>query len=273
MITDITLGQYFPGTSPIHRLDPRVKIILTILYITVIFLAKNVWSFAFLLAVTAVMILISRIPLRLILKGLKPLIFIIAFTAVVNIFWTTGEKPLVSWWIIQIYPEGLMFGALMIVRVVAMLAGTSVLLTYTTSPIALTDGLERLLYPLSFLHVPVHEFSMMMTLALRFVPTLVEETDKIMKAQMARGVDFKRGSLVNRVKALIPIMIPLFVSAFRRAGELAVAMECRCYRGGEGRTRMTQHKITAADIAALLLLVLVGAATVLINRFAPGFTI
>ena len=273
MITDITLGQYFPGKSLIHRLDPRIKIILTVLYITVIFLAKNVWSFVFLLAVTAGMILVSRIPIRLVLKGLKPLIFIIAFTAVVNIFWTTGEKPLISWWIIQIYPEGLMFGALMIVRVVVMLAGTSVLLTYTTSPIALTDGLERLLYPLSLLHVPVHEFSMMMTIALRFIPTLVEETDKIMKAQMARGVDFKSGSLLARAKALIPIMIPLFISAFRRAEELAVAMECRCYRGGEGRTRMTQHRIMPMDIAALLVLAAVCAGTLLINRYAPGFSI
>lgn len=273
MLNDITFGQYFPGNSLLHRLDPRVKIIAAILYIVVVFLAKNIGAFAFLIVFTIVLVMLSRISLKVVLKGMKPLVFIIAFTAVVNIFWTEGETKWVDWGIIQIYKEGVMYALLMIVRVVAMLAGTSVILTYTTTPIALTDGLERLLSPLSKIGVPTHDFSMMMTIALRFIPTLVEETDKIMKAQQARGVNFSTGSVLKRIKSFLPVIIPLFVSAFRRAEELAVAMECRCYRGGEGRTRMTQLHLHARDLLCLLSLAMAGVITVLINLYVPGFSV
>ena len=273
MLKDITLGQYFPGDSPLHRADPRVKIILTVMYITGVFMAKNVWSFVFVVAFTAAMVAISRIPVRIVLRGMKPLLYIIAFTAVINIFWTKGDNLLFEWRFIHIYAEGLQFAALMIVRIVALLAGTGVVLTYTTSPIALTDGLERLLGPLKKIRVPVHEFSMMMTIALRFIPTLIEETDKIMSAQKARGSSFDSGSLPERAKALIPVMIPLFVSAFRRADDLAVAMECRCYRGDVGRTRMTELHMKPLDWALLILFAAFIAGTVVINIFAPGFSI
>ena len=273
MLKDITLGQYFPGNSFFHRLDPRSKIISALLYIIIIFLCKNVWSFVFVILVTAAIIFISGIPLKLILKGLKPLIFIIVFTAVVNIFWTKGETPLIQWRFINIYAEGIMYAVLMVVRVVSLLAGTSVILTYTTSPIALTDGLERLLAPLKVIKLPVHEFSMMMTIALRFIPTLIEETDKIMNAQKARGVDFSKGNIKQRANALIPVLIPLFISAFRRADDLATAMECRCYRGGEGRTRMKELRLCASDWLGMMLFVVMGASVILINIFIPGFSI
>lgn len=271
MLNDITFGQYFPGNSFLHRLDPRMKLIVAVLYIIVVFLAQNLAAFAFLTAVTLAIVFLSGIKLKVILKGLKPLIFIIAFTAIVNIFWTTGETKWVNFGIIQIYREGVMFALLMIVRVICMLAGTSVILTYTTTPIALTDGLERLIAPLAKIGVPTHDFSMMMTIALRFIPTLIEETDKIMKAQQARGVDFSSGGLMKRLRSFMPVIIPLFVSAFRRAEELAIAMESRCYRGGEGRTRMTQLHLHARDIMTLISLLLIGAAIVLINIFVPGF--
>ena len=273
MLKDITIGQYFPGSSPLHRADPRVKIILTVMYIVGIFMAKNVWSFVFAVVFTAALVIISRIPAKTILRGMKPLIYVIAFTAIINIFWTKGEKPLVEWKFIHIYAEGLQFAALMIVRIIALLAGTGVVLTYTTSPIALTDGLERLLSPLKKIKIPVHEFSMMMTIALRFIPTLIEETDKIMSAQKARGASFDSGSLPQRAKALIPVMIPLFVSAFRRADDLAVAMECRCYRGDVGRTRMTELHMKPLDWILLAVFAAFIAVTVVINIFAPGFSI
>jgi len=273
LLKDITFGQYFPGNSVLHRLDPRVKIILTVIYITGVFLAQNIFAFGLIVAGTALLIAISRIPLKLILRGMKPLLLIIVFTAVINVFWTKGETPLVQFYFINIYFEGIMFALLMIVRITALLCGTSVVLTYTTSPIALTDGLERLLSPLKKIRVPVHEFAMMMTIALRFIPTLIEETDKIMNAQKARGADFSTGSLAQRAKALIPVLIPLFVSAFRRADELAVAMECRCYRGGDGRTRMTRLHLRAEDIVMVVLFIAACAALVLINIFAPGFSL
>ncbi len=271
MLNDITFGQYYPGSSLLHRLDPRMKIICAILYIIVVFLAKNIAAFGFLILFTTGIVLLSGISLRVILKGLKPLMFIIAFTVIVNIFWTTGDTLWVHWGVIKIYKEGVMYAVLMIVRVVAMLAGTSVLLTYTTTPIALTDGLERLIAPLSIIGVPTHDFSMMMTIALRFIPTLIEETDKIMKAQQARGVSFSTGGVIKRLKAFLPVIIPLFISAFRRADELAVAMECRCYRGGKGRTRMTQLHLHARDFVVMLVLVFAGAITLLINWYVPGF--
>ncbi len=273
MIRDITLGQYFPGESLLHRLDPRVKIILTVLFIAVVFTAKNIFGFALIVLYSVGLVALSRIPFKLILRSMKPLIFIIAFTAVINIFWTKGDTLLLEFYFIKIYLEGILFAALMILRIVALLIGTTVILTYTTSPIALTDGLERLLSPLKKLHLPVHEFSMMMTIALRFIPTLIEETDKIMNAQKARGADFANGSLIDRAKALIPVLIPLFVSAFRRADELAVAMECRCYRGGEGRTRMTVLHLNPGDFVVVGVFIVGWAAVILVNIFAPGFAV
>ena len=273
MLRDITLGQYYPVDSVLHRMDPRAKIILTLLYITSVFLASSVSGFVFVILFTAILIAISGIPLKIILKGMKPLIIIIVFTAIINIFWTMGETPLFKWKFISIYPEGIIFASLMIVRVSALLAGTGVVLTYTTSPIALTDGLERLLAPFKKIHLPVHEFAMMMTIALRFIPLLIEETEKIMNAQKARGADFASGNLLKRAKALIPILIPLFISAFRRADELATAMECRCYRGGENRTRMTQTRMHGIDYAAIILFVIAGAAIVLLNVYYPIYKI
>lgn len=273
MLKDITLGQYFPGESLLHRLDPRMKIILTIVYIVGVFLAKNIASFGVILLFSIIMILLSKIPFKIVLKGLKPLIIIIAFTAIINIFWTKGDTLLIEFYFIKIYLEGIIFGLLMIIRITALLAGTSVILTYTTSPIALTDGIERLLAPLKKLRVPVHEFAMMMTIALRFIPTLIEETDKIMNAQKARGADFTTGSLAKRAKALIPVLIPLFVSAFRRADDLAVAMECRCYHGGENRTRMTILYYNPRDFVFLFIFASFIACILLVNIFVPGFRI
>ena len=273
MLKDITLGQYFPGNSLIHRLDPRIKLILSLFYIVIIFLCKNVWSFVFILFVTAALVLISKIPFKMILKSLKPILFIIAFTTVINIFFTTGDTLIFEFHFIKIYLEGLMNAALIIVRIVVLLTGVSVILTYTTSPIALTDAIERLLMPLRYLKIPVHEFAMMMTIALRFIPTLISETDKIMSAQKARGVDFSRGNLVQRAKALIPVLIPLLVSSIRRATDLATAMECRCYRGGDGRTRMTQLTMHAKDCLMLVAFVFICAGVVLINTYAPGFAL
>ncbi len=273
MLKDITLGQYFPGDSPLHKLDPRVKLVLTIFYIVIIFIAKGAAGFLVITLFTLALIMLSKIPFSVIMRGLKPLIFIIAFTAVINVFWTTGEKPLVNFGFIKIYYEGILYAVLMVLRVVLLLLGTSVLLTYTTSPIALTDGIERLLGPLKKIKMPVHEFAMMMTIALRFIPTLIEETDKIMNAQKARGVDFTTGGLLQRAKALIPILIPLFVSAFRRADELAVAMECRCYRGGEGRTRMTILRLAPRDFVAVGTFALFCAVVVATNIYVPWLTI
>ena len=265
MIKDITLGQFFPGNSVIHRLDPRVKIILTIIYIVAIFLADSLWSFILVIASAVTLVAISGISWKTILKSMKPLIFVLIFTSFFNLFWTEGETPLVDFWVIKIYPEGVYYTIMMILRITALLIGTTILLTYTTSPIMLTDGLERLLSPLRKLKLPVHEFSMMMTIALRFIPTLIEETDKIMSAQKARGADFETGSIMQRAKALVPILIPLFISAFRRADELATAMECRCYRGGDGRTRMTALHLAPRDIVWLLLMLAFCAAMIVLN--------
>jgi len=237
MLKDITLGQFFPGNSVIHNLDPRTKLVMLIVYIVALFVAKSYISYAVMLAFLIGSIAISKIPPKSIVRGMKPLVLILIFTGILNIFFTTGEKVLVSFWNITIYAEGLERAVFMVVRILMLISGTF-LLTYTTSPIALTDGLESLLGPLKVIKVPVHELSMMMCIALRFIPTLIEETDKIMSAQKARGADFESGKLMERVKALIPILVPLFISAFRRADELATAMECRCYQGGDGRTKM-----------------------------------
>ena len=269
MKADITFGQYCEGNSLIHRLDPRMKIVLSILYIVAIFLAKGVTSFALLILSAVLLVGLTGLSPAMILRGMRPLLFIIVFTAVINIFWMTGDVLLVQLGPVKIYLEGIINAILIVVRIVLLIVATSVFLTYTTTPLALTDGLEQLLSPLKKLHVPVHEFSMMMTIALRFIPTLIDETQKIMNAQKARGADFSTGSLLQRAKALIPILIPLFISAFRRADELATAMECRCYTGGEGRTRMNVLRSTAKDWLFLLAVLLLGAAIVLLNTYFP----
>ena len=259
-LKDITLGQYFPGNSPIHTLDPRAKLVALICYIVALFLGQWFVTYALLLAVLAVVVAVSTVSVKALLRGMKPVLFILIFTAVLNIFYTPGE-PLVSFWIFTITKEGIVHAFFMVVRIM-MLISCTFLLTYTTSPLALTDGLESLMGPLKKLHVPVHELSMMMSIALRFIPTLIEETDKIMSAQRARGADFDSGNLIQKAKALIPLLVPLFISAFRRADELATAMECRCYHGGEGRTRMKQLHYRPGDIlfmlGALTLAILIG---------------
>ena len=251
MLKDITLGQYFPGDTVIHKLDPRTKLILVIVFIVALFLAVDWISYAFMFLVTAACIKVSTIRLKSILKGLKPLIFIICFPGILNLFYTKGGTVLLDWWIFTITTEGIKRAFLMVVRIMLLITGTF-LLTYTTSPIALTDGLEILLNPLKKIKVPVHEMSMIMSMALRFIPTLIEETDKIMSAQKARGADFSTGKITDRAKALLPLLVPLFVSSFRRADELAVAMECRCYHGGEGRTRMNSLRMARRDVLAFL---------------------
>lgn len=271
MLRDITLGQYFPGNSVIHRLDPRMKLLLTILAIVVIFLADNLLCYAAVLVATVFLVLLSRISLRVILRGIRPILFVLLFTAVINLFFTKGEEEnlLFSFWVIAVYKEGILRAVLMAFRVVELIVASSVLLTYTTSPIVLTNAIEAILSPLKKIKVPVHDFAMMMTIALRFIPTLIDETDKIMSAQKARGADFSSGGLIKRAKALIPVLVPLFVSSFNRADELAVAMECRCYRGDVGRTRFVRLKTHARDYIALILLVAFGAAVVLGNRYLP----
>jgi len=265
MLKDITLGQYFPGDSIIHKLDARIKIIIVMLFITTIFVATNFTGYAVMYVFLTVIVLVSKISIKTVLKSLKPILFILVFTAFANIFLTTGKVALFSFWFIKVYPEGIIYAVMMGLRIICLIIGTFVLLTYTTSPVALTDAIERLLSPLAKLKVPTHEFAMMMTIALRFIPTLIEETDKIINAQKARGADFETGSLMKRAKALIPILIPLFVSAFRRADELAAAMECRLYHGGEGRTRMTVLKLTFSDIVVLFVFILMLALILFLN--------
>lgn len=267
MISDITLGQFFPGFSLLHKLDPRTKLITGILFIIAIFLAKTPLAFLALTLFTVAMILVSRISFSVILRGIRPVIYILIFTSILNILMTKGTSaPLVDFWIIEIYREGIVRAVFMTLRVILLIVGSSLLLTYTTSPISLTDGLESLLSPLSKIGIPVHVFSMMMTIALRFIPTLVEETDKIMNAQKSRGADFTSGSLVRRAKALIPLLVPLFVSAFKRAEELAVAMECRCYRVDKKRTKLVKLTFHARDLLSFLVFALFLAGIILISR-------
>ena len=265
MLKDITLGQYFPGDSILHRLDARCKLVAVFIFIVAIFLAVNYASYALMIVFTLAMIAVSRIPPKSIVRGLKPVMIIILFTAVLNAFFTPGHEIFRVWKIV-VTQEGLLRALFMVLRITLLIAGT-LLLTYTTAPIALTDGMERLFAPLKKLHVPVHEMAMMMSMALRFIPTLIEETDKIMSAQKARGADFETGRLTERAKALLPILVPLFVSAFRRADELAVAMESRCYHGGEGRTRMKVLRFAARDWIALTLGILFLAGLIVMKRF------
>ena len=250
MLKDITLGQYFPGNSVAHRLDPRTKLILTVLYIVGLFTAKSFVSYGLMVALLVFSVKVSGVKPKALFRGLKPVLIIICFTAVLNLFYTPGEE-LVSFWIFKITKEGIFTAFFMVLRIAMLIMGTF-LLTYTTSPIALTDGMETLLNPLKKIKVPVHELAMMMSIALRFIPTLIEETDKIMSAQKARGADFENGSLIDRAKALVPILVPLFISAFRRADELAVAMECRCYNGGEGKTKLHVLRYAGIDYIALV---------------------
>ncbi|MGI6574358.1 MAG: energy-coupling factor transporter transmembrane component T family protein [bacterium] len=266
MLKDITIGQYIPGESVIHKLDPRTKIIATILFITALFVVTDIVGYIFLTLFSILVIGISRLPLRFVLRGLKPLYYILAFTVILNFFLTPG-KEIWRWWFLRLTEEGLRQGIFMGWRLLLLVLTTS-LLTLTSSPIALTDGIERLLTPFRSLGVPAHELAMMMTIALRFIPTLLEETDKIMKAQMARGADFDTGNIIQRAKGMVPLLVPLFISAFRRADELATAMEARCYRGGEGRTRLKELHYYARDyITLVFMLLLIGFA--FWERFCP----
>ena len=266
MLKDITLGQYFPGHSVVHRLDPRTKLIMLVVYIVALFCAVSWISYGVMFVFLVTTIAISKIPLKSILRGMKPLVFILVFTGILNIFFTTGDHLLVSFWGVKIYAEGLIRAFFMMIRILMLITGTF-LLTYTTSPISLTDGLESLLSPLKVIRLPVHELSMMMCIALRFIPTLIEETDKIMSAQKARGADFENGNLMQRVKALVPILVPLFISAFRRADELATAMECRCYQGGDGRTKMKLLRFHRNDFVTLLLGIVLTAGVIVLANF------
>ncbi|MBQ8748509.1 MAG: energy-coupling factor transporter transmembrane protein EcfT [Oscillospiraceae bacterium] len=266
MLKDITLGQYFPGNSVVHRLDPRTKLLGLIVYIIALFTAVSWISYGIMLAFLIGTVALSKIPVKALFKGMKPLVMILIFTGLLNLLFTAGDTVLVSFWRITVTLEGVMRALFMIVRILMLISATF-LMTYTTSPIQLTDGLESLLSPLKKIRVPVHELAMMMCIALRFIPTLIEETDKIISAQKARGADFETGSLLKRVRALVPILVPLFISAFRRADELATAMECRCYQGGEGRTKMKLLRYRRRDYFAYLVLLLLLAGVIAVSYF------
>ena len=267
MISDITIGQYYKGDSFVHKLDPRIKIILTILFVVMIFMCKNFFSLALVLGVILLSVAVSKVPFKMFTKSLKPIVPIVLFTAIINIFYITGGRELLSLGFIKITEKGLFTAVFMAIRIIFLIISSS-LLTYTTVPTQLTDAIERLLSPLKVFHIPVHTLAMMMTLALRFIPTLIEEVERITNAQKARGADFESGSFMDKIKALIPILIPLFISAFRRAYELSFAMSCRCYTGGEGRTRMKQMKLRVSDIAVVIFFIAGVAAVVLLNKYA-----
>ncbi len=262
MLKNITIGQFFPGSSIIHRMDPRTKLILVFAFVIGIFLVKSFIGYALIGVYIFLVIAICKIPFKYMLKGLKPIFIIVLFTLVLNVFMTPGENLLFQWRKITIYEEGVRMGFYFAVRLILLVLGSQVL-TLTTSPLALTDGLETLFKPMQKIGMPVHELAMMMTIALRFIPTLLGETDKIMKAQMSRGADFESGNLISRAKSLVPVMVPLFISAFRRADDLALAMEARCYRGGEGRTRMKKLTFTSADIITTAFFIVFAATVVL----------
>lgn len=268
MLKDITLGQYFPGNSAIHRLDPRTKLIGMIAYIVIVFVISKTPVFILPLLFALMCVLIAKIPLSYVVRSLKPIRFLIIFMFIINLFMVRTGNVIISFWIINITDEAIKQSVYITLRLVLLLAGTSIM-TLTTTPIALTDGLEMLLAPLSKLHFPAHELAMMMTIALRFIPTLIEEADKITKAQMARGADFESGNIIKRAKSMVPILVPLFVSAFRRADELAMAMESRCYHGGDGRTRMNVLKFKKGDAVAAAALVLLAVISVVCGRLLP----
>ena len=266
MLTNITMGQYYPVDSKVHRLDPRIKLILTIAFIVAVFMAKTFAGYAILLLFVYGVARLANVPFRMLLRGLRPLRLILILTFMLNLFFTAGETVWVEFWVIRITKEGFMQALFYSLRLAFLVVGTS-LLTLTTSPVALSDAIEKLLTPLKKIHFPAHELAMMMTIALRFIPTLLEETDKSMKAQMARGADFESGNLISRAKAMVPLLVPLFVSAFRRAGDLAMAMESRCYHGGEGRTRLRVLKLTRNDWIACAVMALLIALIILEGIF------
>ncbi len=264
MLTDITIGQYFPGNSLLHRLDPRMKLGLTLLFMVAVFLPRNWFGLGLVAVFLLSVVALSRLPLRLIWRSVKPILFLVTFTSLLNIFYVSGGTVLVHWGILRITTQGIITAVFISARIICLIIGSS-LLTYTTTPTALTDAIEALLSPLKVIRVNAHELAMMMTIALRFIPTLMEETHKIMAAQKARGADMESGSLMQRIRALVPIIIPLFVSSFRRAYDLAMAMECRCYQGGEGRTRMKRLRTAPRDWMAFGLFLLLIAGTLLCN--------
>ena len=264
MLKDITLGQYFPGSTLAHRLDPRTKLMMVLIYIVALFCAKSFLSYGILALFLFVSVRLSKVGFRALIRGMKPLVVILIFTAVLNMFYTPGHA-IASFWIFTLTAEGILAAVFMVLRIALLIMGTF-LMTYTTSPIALTDAIENLLGPLKRVRFPVHELAMLMSIALRFIPTLIEETDKIISAQKARGADFETGNLLRRAKALVPILVPLFLSAIRRADELATAMECRCYHGGEGRTKLHVLRYQKRDFLCILLTTLITAAVVIISR-------
>ena len=268
MIRDITIGQYYPAKSVIHRLDPRAKIVCTLLFLVSLFVQNSLLGYVISTAFLGTVIYLSKVPLKFIVKGLKPILILLLFTVVMNLFLNKGGETLVSFWIFQITENGLRVSVFMAIRLMYLVAGSSIM-TFTTTPNALTDGIEKLLYPLNKIKVPVHEVAMMMSIALRFIPILLEETDKIMKAQIARGADLESGNILQRAKAMVPILVPLFVSAFRRANDLAMAMEARCYRGGEGRTKMKPLVYHGRDRVAYVIVLVYLAAVFCVGRFVP----
>jgi len=264
MVRDITIGQYFPGNSVIHKVDPRMKLVLSLVFIIFIFVCHNFYSLGFMMVSLGIIIFLSKISLKTILRGIKPVLIIIILTALLNLFYVKDGTPLVDWHFIHITTKGVYTALFMVVRIMCLIVGSS-LLTYTTSPTLITDGIEQLLSPIKFLRGSVHTIAMMMTIALRFIPTLIDEFDKITSAQKARGADLETGNLVERTKALIPVFIPLFITSFRRAYELAFAMECRCYHGYKGRTRMKQMKLGRRDYLALLVMLVIIAGIIVLN--------
>ena len=268
MIRDITIGQYYPAQSRIHRLDPRVKIVCTLLFLVSLFIQNSLSGYVIATIYLGCVIRLSKVPLKYILKGLKPVVILLLFTVVMNLFLTQSGETLVHFWIFTITEGGLRTSVFMAIRLMYLVAGSSIM-TFTTSPNGLTDGMEKLLHPLNRLNVPVHEVAMMMSIALRFIPILLEETDKIMKAQQARGADFESGNIIQRAKAMVPILVPLFVSAFRRANDLAMAMESRCYHGGDGRTKMKPLRYKSRDRAAYILTLIYIVVIFVVGRFVP----
>ncbi len=266
MIKDVALGQYFPGNSLVHRLDPRTKLIITVLFIITLFLCRGIFPYLIMSLFLLAVVFMTKIDFRLIFKSLRPILILLVFTAILNVFYTTEGKVLLSFKFITITSGGLFTALFMVFRIVLLVVGTFVMLSYTTSPIMLTDGLEELLTPLKRVKFPVHELSMMMSIALRFIPTLIDETDKIMSAQKSRGASFETGGIISRARALIPVLIPLFINAFRRAEDLALAMECRCYHGGEGRTSLRELKFASLDYAALIVSVFIFALSVFLSH-------
>lgn len=272
MLRDITFGQYYYATSPVHRLDPRTKLLLAIVYIIFLFCAKGLIGYLLIAAFTVFLYLISKVPLRMSMKNLKPILPLILFTALLNLLFVQDGEVLWQWGFIKLTTGGILLAVTMAIRLVFLIAGSAIL-TYTTLPLSLTDGLEQLLSPLSRIRFPSHELAMMMTIALRFIPTLLEETEKLIMAQKARGADMETGGPIKRVKSYFPVLIPLFVSSFRRAEELAIAMEARCYHGGEGRTRLRELHYASRDLVAVLVIALFGAGIILCRIFFPGWII